>query len=161
MHKDIMAVEGKLTPLSSKTHITYQFHLGHPLSSLVIDFRYTPKQFLDKEASQRLIVEAIERYSDSAWVELHKKQWDHFYPLQNLLTLSLDSPSGFRGSAHRHDPKQQHQICREGSKTSPGFIAGDISSGVWKVTISVHCVVTPDCRYELFVRGTTDEMAAI
>lgn len=100
MHKDIITVEGKLTPLSSKTHITYQFHLDYPLSSLEIDFRYAPKQFLDREASQPLILEAIEIYSDPAWVALHKKQWDNFYPLQNLLTLSLDSPLGFRGSAH-------------------------------------------------------------
>ncbi|MEK5239881.1 hypothetical protein NST99_29915 [Paenibacillus sp. FSL L8-0470] len=154
MHKDIITVEGKLTPLSSKTHITYQFHLDYPLSSLEIDFRYAPKQFLDREASQPLILEAIEIYSDPAWVALHKKQWDNFYPLQNLLTLSLDSPLGFRGSAHRHAPEQKHMICPDGSKTSPGFISGDIPSGVWKITISVHCVVTPDCRYELFVRGT-------
>ncbi|WP_410770199.1 hypothetical protein [Fontibacillus sp. BL9] len=154
MLKDIIAVEGKLTPLSSKTHITYQFHVEHALSSLEIDFRYSPKPFLDREASQPLILEAIETYSDPAWVELHKKQWENFYPLQNLLTLSLDSPTGFRGSAHRHAPEQQHIICPDWSKTSPGFIAGDVPSGVWKVTISVHCVVTPDCRYELFVRGT-------
>lgn len=154
MPKDIIAVEGKLTPLSSKTHITYQFHLEHALSSLEIDFRYAPKQFLDREASKPLILEAIENYSDPAWAELYKKQWENYYPLQNLLTLSLDSPSGFRGSAHRHAPEQRHMICPDGSKTSPGFIAGDVPSGVWKVTISVHCVVTPDCRYELLVRGT-------
>lgn len=153
MHKDIITAQGKLTPLSSKTHITYQFHLDHPLSLLEIGFSYTPKQFLDREASQPLILEAIETYSDPAWVELHKKQWDTFYPLQNLLTLSLDSPVGFRGSAHRHTPEQQHMICPDWNKTSPGFIAGDVPSGVWKVTISVHCVVTPDCHYELFVRG--------
>lgn len=154
MHKDIIAVQGKLTPISSKTHITYQFHLEHAMTSLEIDFSYAPKQFLDREASQSIILEAIERYSDPALVELHKRQWDNFYPLQNLMTLSLDSPLGFRGSAHRHAPEQKHTICPDWSKTSPGFIAGHMPSGVWKVTISVHCVVTPDCSYELIVRGT-------
>ncbi|WP_458127015.1 hypothetical protein [Paenibacillus sp. Z3-2] len=153
MQRDIIAVEGKLNPLSSKTHITYQFHLDPHLSLLEIEFRYAPKSWLDKEASQPLILEAIETYSDPAWIELHKQEWEKFYPLQNLLTLSLDSPEGFRGSAHRHDPEQQHVICQDESKTSPGFIAGEIPSGVWKVTISVHCVVTPDCCYELLVRG--------
>lgn len=153
MLTDIITVEGKLTPLSSKTHITYQFHLKQDLSSLEIDFRYEPKQFLDKEASRPLIMEAIETYADPAWGELYKKQWENYYPLQNLLTLSLDGPSGFRGSAHRHPPDQQHVICSEVGQTSPGFIAGDIPSGIWKITISVHCVVTADCRYELSVRG--------
>lgn len=163
MSKDIIAVEGRLTPLSSKTHITYQFHVERALSSLELDFRYAPKPFLDKEASKPLILEAIESYSDPAWTELYKKQWENYYPLQNLLTLSLDSPAGFRGSAHRHAPEQRHLICRDVSKTSPGFIAGDVPFGVWKVTISVHCVVTPDCRYELLVRegGSADEMASI
>lgn len=154
MHEDIIRVQGKITPGSSKTHIVYQFHLEHSMSSLEIDFGYAPKQFLDREASKPLILEAIERYSEPASAELHKRQWENYYPLQNLLTLSLDSPSGFRGSAHRHAPEQKHIICPDWRMTSPGFIAGDVPAGIWKVTISVHCVITPDCSYELTVRGT-------
>lgn len=154
MQADILAAEGKLTPLSSKTHITYQFHLDNPLSSLEIEFQYAPKPYLDKQASQPLIIQAIETYADPAVADLHKKQWEQFYPLQNLLTLSLDGPDGFRGSAHRHAPEQRHIVCGDGSRTSPGFIAGDVAAGVWKVTVSVHCIVTPECRYELVLRGT-------
>lgn len=154
MPTEIIVVQGTLTPLSSKTHIIYQFHLDYPLSSLEIEFRYAPKPYLDKEASKPLIAEAIEMYADPAVAELHKQQWEQFYPLQNLLTLSLDGPDGFRGSAHRHAPEQRHIVCGDGSGTSPGFIAGDVAAGVWKVTVSVHCIVTPECRYELVLRGT-------
>lgn len=95
MHKDIIAVEGKLTPLSSKTHTTYQFHLDHPLSSLEIDFRYAPKQFSDREASQPLILEVIETNSDPAWVELHKKQWETnaIYFANEYMDIDVDAVS--------------------------------------------------------------------
>lgn len=149
----LLEAEGKLTPISSKTQLTYQFQLNHECEFLDIDFKYAPKQYQDKAASHELIMEAIEKYAEPEWAEPYKKNWEGFYPLQNLLTLSVDGPEGFRGSAHRHPPEQQHRICSDASQTSPGFISGKLAAGVWKITISVHCVVTPECRYVLEVRG--------
>ncbi|WP_166244043.1 hypothetical protein [Paenibacillus turpanensis] len=158
---ELLTVEGTLTPLSSKTHITYQFHIDEPSASLVIDFKYSPKVLEDREAARPLIVEAIEKYVEPSVAELQKKQWERFAPLQNLLTLSIDDPSGFRGSAHRHPP-EQHHILGEG-EASPGFIAGPLPSGIWKITISVHCVVTPTCTYHLTVRkgGDAHELGTV
>lgn len=153
MESNLLEVEGKVTPLGSKTHITYQFPVHQPTTHVLIDFKYGPKTYSNKEASYPLIMDAIERYAEPERVEAYKEQWESFYPLQNLLTLSVDGPDGFRGSAHRHSPEQQHTISQDARTTSPGFIPGPIVAGVWRITISVHCVVSPECRYELIARG--------
>lgn len=158
---DLLIVEGTLTPLSSKTHITYQFHIDEPPACLDIDFEYSPKVLEDQEASRLYIVEAIDKYVEPSVSELQKNHWERFVPLQNLLTLSIDDPESFRGSAHRHPPKQHHFVAE--SQASPGFIAGPLPAGVWKITISVHCVVTAACHYRLALKKGwgAHEMAAI
>ncbi|MFC4602024.1 hypothetical protein [Cohnella hongkongensis] len=148
MH-ELLVVEGKLHPSSSKTHITYQFHISAPLPALQIDFQYAPKRLEDKSESRRLIEQSIEQYVHPSLQAAYMDKWEQFMPLQNLLTISVDDPSGFRGSAHRHPEKQRHLLAL--SSSSPGFIPGAIREGIWRITISVHCVVTPDCDYLLRV----------
>lgn len=159
--RELLAVEGGLTPLSSKTHITYQLYIPEGIDVLEIEFAYDPKTLDDKKASKPLIEEAIRKYVDPALQGVYSQQWDKFYPLQNLLTLSVDDPHGFRGSAHRHPNHQRHILSLYAA--SPGFFAGQVGEGVWKVTISVHCVVTPECRYRLRIRegGESHEMASV
>ncbi|WP_028559322.1 hypothetical protein [Paenibacillus pinihumi] len=148
MH-ELLAVEGKLYPSSSKTHITYQFHIPTPLPSLQIDFQYAPKKSEDKSGSRRLIEQSIEQYVHPSMQAAYMDKWEQYMPLQNLLTISVDDPSEFRGSAHRHPEKQSYLLAT--SSASPGFIPGAILEGIWRITISVHCVVTPDCNYLLRV----------
>ncbi|TDQ37169.1 hypothetical protein EV213_11448 [Aureibacillus halotolerans] len=150
-----MIAEGSLTPLSSKTHISYQFHLSEPCPFLVVDFTYSPKVLDDKEASRPLILEAIASFASPSAIELQKEKWEQFLPLQNLLTVSIDDPAGFRGSAHRHSPDQRHILSSD--EASPGFLAGPVQSGIWKITISVHCIVTPTCMYRLSVKKGRDD----
>ncbi|CAM4285634.1 hypothetical protein [Paenibacillus tarimensis] len=146
---ELLTIEGTLTPLSSKTHITYQFHIDEPPARLAIEFQYSPKVLEDSEISRPLIMEAIGKYVDPSAADLQKQQWERFTPLQNLLTLSVDDPEGFRGSAHRHPPEQRHTLAV--GSASPGFIPGVLPAGIWRITISVHCVVTPACTYRLSV----------
>lgn len=148
--KDLLVVEGKLTPLSSKTHIAYQLYIPEAVESLHIDFSYSPKTLDDKDVSRVLIEDAIDRYVRPSQKSVYMEQWEKFVPLKNLLTLSVDDPQGFRGSAHRH-PNDQHHVLSP-RESSPGFLAGPIHEGVWRVTISVHCVITPECRYQLSIR---------
>ncbi|MFS0726498.1 hypothetical protein [Paenibacillus sp. 1P07SE] len=162
MNGCLLEVEGTLTPLGSKMHITYQFEIHQAVPIVLIEFKYAPKSFLDKEASYPLIMDAIERFTEPERIEAYHAQWENYYPLQNLLTLSIDGPDGFRGSAHRHAPEQQHAITGDSRTTSPGLIPGPITPGVWKITVSVHCVVSPQCHYALSVRGEApDEMDSI
>ncbi|GMX66661.1 hypothetical protein Elgi_59330 [Paenibacillus elgii] len=159
--KDLLIVEGKLTPLSSKTHITYQFYMPEAAECLVIDFSYSPKKLNDLHASRELIEDAIDQYVNPSLQPVYKEQWEKFVPLQNLLTLSIDDPDGFRGSAHRHPNEQHHVLSRK--ESSPGFIEGPIQDGIWRVTISVHCVVTEACHYTLSIRGgaSAHELASV
>lgn len=160
--RDILHVEGRLTPLSSKTHITYQFHLPEAIERLHVAFSYSPKKLEDPAKTQVLIHEALEKYVKPPLQDVYKKQWENYAPLLNLLTLSLDDPAGFRGSAHRHPNEQQHDIGAE--ESSPGFFSGPIQEGVWRLTISAHCVVTEDCHYKLLVQaegGARDEVVAV
>lgn len=154
MMHELLKVDGTLTALSSKTHITYAFHMDEPAACLLFDFTYSPKHLEDREASRELIVGAIDKYASPSNAEWQKTMWERFLPLQNLLTLSIDDPSSFRGSAHRHPPNQRHLLAEE--KASPGFIAGVLPAGIWKVTLSVHCVVTPTCTYSLVVKKGRD-----
>ncbi len=59
--------------------------------------------------------------------------------IQNLLTLSLFDPHGFRGAGHRHAPAQEIVLGPLGA--TPGFIPGPISAGDWLVEIDCHCVL--------------------
>ncbi|MCU6710960.1 hypothetical protein M6D81_19880 [Paenibacillus sp. J5C_2022] len=160
--KDILQVEGRLTPLSSKTHITYQFHLPEATDRLRVAFSYSPKRLEDPVKAKAMIHQALEQYAEPSQQERLKEKWESYAPLLNLLTLSVDDPDGFRGSAHRHPNEQLHLIGADIS--SPGFFSGRIQQGVWRVTISAHCIVTDNCEYQLLVQaegGASDEVAAI
>lgn len=159
--RELLTVAGKLTPLSSKTHITYQLYIPEGMNALHIEFEYGPKTLDDRDASKQMIEEAISKYVNPALQSVYLEHWKKFHPLQNLLTLSVDDPDGFRGSAHRHPNHQQHILSLH--ESSPGFFSGPIQNGVWKVTISVHCIVTQECEYQLRIREgeVSHEMASV
>jgi len=67
----------------------------------------------------------------------------------------MDDPRGYRGAAHRHTPEQEHRL--RNADASPGFWPGPIHAGRWRITVSVHAVVTDLCTYELLVLGNSEE----
>ncbi|MDR2091331.1 MAG: hypothetical protein LBP62_06790 [Clostridiales bacterium] len=76
-----------------------------------------------------------------------------YTPLKNLLTFSLDSPSGvYVGDAHRHDANQVVFVSEK--ESSPGFLPHKIEKGEWTLTLSVFFVeekgVKADIRAEVF-----------
>ncbi|MGG1657836.1 hypothetical protein [Brevibacillus sp. NRS-1366] len=140
---------GTLTPICSKTHLAFRFHLPQPSDELHIQFSYVPKRLEDPVTAEREIKTALHRDATEKQQQALIERWEEFFPLQNLITVSIDDPEGFRGSAHRHDPVQLHKLSE--TEASPGFTAGELPKGIWTVTLSVHCIVTPDCHYELKV----------
>jgi hypothetical protein len=145
----LILAEGSLTPVCSKTHITYTFNLQKEAKRLNIDFSYAPKILEDRPKAKELICEGINEYILEDQRDGFMRNWDSFLPVQNLLTISIDYYDEFRGCAHRH-PNEQHIYIAENDAT-PGFIAGKIAPGQWKVTISAHAVVTDICRYKLHI----------
>lgn len=60
-------------------------------------------------------------------------------PYNNLLTLSLFDPHGFRGAGHRHAPAQE--IVVDPAEATPGFLAGPVVAGRWLLEIDCHAVL--------------------
>lgn len=87
--------------------------------------------------------------------------WIHFRfrpgmveTVQNLLTLSLFDPVGFRGAAHRWQVDQKIRVA--GELATPGFFSGPLYPGRWQVEIDAHEIVNDGeahgwCEYELTV----------
>lgn len=142
-----------LRPEDSKSNLYFPFTVPEGTKKLLITYSYSPKLLEDKEKSYELVRENIlrdapedtDRYTD----------YDEFLPLKNLVTLSLDSPTAFRGAAHRHDERQHHEIGRDFA--SPGFLKGSINAGQWRLSLNIHAVVTEVCTCKIKIEGETEE----
>lgn len=143
----IVDVKGQVTPECSRTHITYRFDIPRPVGELKIRFSYHPKRLEDLEKSKAIILESIEKYSNSRYPELDKAKWEAFMPLTNLITLSVDDPEKHRGAGLNHEPEQL--VCISDLQASPGYVNGPIIAGMWSVTLSIFGIVTDHCNYEL------------
>lgn len=147
MNQLILDVQGIVHPNSSKTHISYRFHLGTQGGKLRIHFAYEPKNLEDQEQSKTMIFESINKYTEPNQRERIQAKWESFLPLKNLITVSVDDPERHRGAGHRHDPEQLLVISE--LEASPGFVSGKMLAGMWHVTLSLHAIVTESCRYTL------------
>jgi hypothetical protein len=94
MKRIILEVEGQVTPLSSKTHISYNFYLGQPGGKLWISFAYEPKNLEDRELAKMMIFESIDKYTEADQRERLQAKWESYLPLKNLITVSVDDPEG-------------------------------------------------------------------
>jgi hypothetical protein len=75
--------------------------------------------------------------------------------LNNLLTLTVFDPAGFRGAGHRQG--DEHFVTIGQAKASPGFVPGPVPAGVWTVVIDTHLVMPgPQCTFKLEVSGTDE-----
>lgn len=145
--------EAKLRPDDSKSNRYIPFTVPEGTEKLFITYSYSPKILEDKEKSYELIRENIlrdapedtDRYTD----------YEEFMPLKNLVTLSLDSPTEFRGAAHRHDESQHHEIGEHFA--SPGFLKGKISEGQWRLSLNIHAVVTDICTCRIKIEGEAEQ----
>ena len=118
--------------------------------TLNIHFTYKPKILLNNRTAKKIICDGIDRYTtyDS---QNEFKNWRKYLPIQNLLTISLEDPNGFRGSAHRQNP-DQHIVLSQNDASS-GMLPGRIIPGLWTATISAHAVVTTRCKYWIRITG--------
>jgi hypothetical protein len=142
-------VERSLEPGASRSHIRFPFDIEAGAGGLEARFSYEPKLLADERRERELIAQGLRLYAGS--LDPPGEATRRREPLSNLLTLSLDGPSGFRGCAHRHDPDQSITIGRD--EATPGFVPGAVEPGRWTATVSVHCVVTDRCTFRLRVRA--------
>lgn len=145
--KTLINAIGVLTPPCMKSHITYSFYIGENIKEIIINFQYYPLTLSDRSLSQSIIDDTLSGYG------IHDKDeadWQKYLPLKNLLTLSIDDQLEFRGAAHKHENYQEVHISQ--ASATQGFIKGAIIAGQWKLTISVHALLTEECTYKLEVK---------
>ena len=147
--KTLIRAEGRLTPSCSKTHISYSFTLTAEAERLHIDFSYRPKILEDDSKARKLVEDCFQEFGGET-AEDERNKWHLYLPVNNFLSLSIDDPEGFRGCVHRQTHRQTLYLMH--NIASPGLLPGRIGPGQWRVTISVHAVVTDLCRYSLHVR---------
>ena len=136
-----------LCPEDSKTNVCIPFVVKEKCHSLELVTSYTPKKCEDKEMAMDLIRAGIEKYVPIQY-RMRCGDLEHYLSsVVNLVTLSLDSPSQYLGSAHRHASEQRHIISAGFS--SPGFIRYLPDPGDWRAVINVHAVVSPKVYYRL------------
>ncbi|MDP4098133.1 hypothetical protein OIN60_15345 [Paenibacillus sp. P96] len=160
--KSIYNAQGLVFPDCTHSHITYAFHMPEPVQAVCVRFAYDPKLLTDEQQAKEMIQDSMWKYG-YAGEETGGDEWRRYAPLKNLLTLSVDDSVRHRGTAHRHDPQQEHLLGR--TEASPGFLAGENPAGIWRLTVSLHAVVTERVSYRLEVAvetmqegGTQDEM---
>lgn len=130
-----------------KTNIRVPFLLKSGGKSLKISFSYSPKILNDNQKAVLLIEDCLNR--DAGEFANEYSDYSEFLPLKNLITISLDSPNGYVGAAHRHSPSQTVLISE--TESSNGFIPCKIAAGKWSVVINVHAIVTDYCDFNLKV----------
>ncbi|MEI8378416.1 MAG: hypothetical protein WCF95_07760 [bacterium] len=146
----IFAKEILLHPKDSKTNITLPFIIESDFERLEVHFSYAPKELKDKALSLEYINVGMKKYAPGDY-RLGYKNSDEYLPVLSLITLSLDSPIGYIGCVHRHNPDQTHILSEKFS--SPGFINQKPIKGTWQAVVNVHAVVTENCTCQIEVFG--------
>lgn len=142
----VLEKSGVITPDMDKTNIQFEFDLPGDVSAVIIDYSYSPKTLENEDEALRLISAALKKYEGA---ECGKDPHD-FLPVNNLITISVDDPQGYRGAAHRQTNKQRIIIAEKNS--TPGFVNREISAGKWRVMLNVHCCVC-NVEYNLKISG--------
>lgn len=144
-----------LTPKDTKTNVPLCFFAEHDLQRMEIRFRYFPKALADVELAHRYIDEGMAKYAPEPYRKGYKS-WTEYLPIVNLLTVSLDSPEGYLGCAHRQNPEQVHVLTE--TKSDYGFIPARLPKGEWTLTVNVHALVSESCTFELQILGEEKEI---
>lgn len=132
----VLDIAKRLNREDCNKHIKFDFTVDEGAKSLKLFFEYTPPYLEDKEKSRQMIEQAFIGYMG----EIDPKRVDNYLPLRNLLTISVSSPDGWIGTAHRHLKILDYYINEE--KASRGFHPTRIIAGKWSITVSIYSVLT-------------------
>lgn len=130
-----------------KTHLNFNFEVNEDFSRLVVDVSFSPAH--DGGAGTADVAATLRR--DAPYLNFTEEDLKRALPLRNYVEVSLDSPDGWLGSAHRHGSVKHYEISE--SQASLGFRPAKLTRGTWVLTLSVHAVVTPSVRLLARVEG--------
>lgn len=134
------------------THKEIPFDVPEGLKEIRIKIAYSPKDFDDETASLAIVREVLKK--DAWYASFEEKDLKYFLPLKNHISLSVDSPDGWLGTAHRHAPVQEHFINER--ESAYGFRPAPVTSGKWKITLSMNCIITGKVTVRVIVEGSDE-----
>ena len=161
---ELLRVERRLTPADHQTHRRYAFEVPAECTALHVEVRYQPK-YLPLDESRSWVQQAIASQSAALADDLGNGQlvdaWARAFAtstaqrrVANLITPSLDDASGaYRGAGHRQSPDQRIEL--RPASASPGFTQGQLPTGTWHLTLSVHTLVSAACAVSIQIGAET------
>lgn len=145
----LFSLDRTFTDEDHHTHRVYEFSVPPGLREIRVKLAYSPKDFDDEEKSLEIIRGILAR---DAWYETFtEEEVRGFLPLRNHISVSIDSPDGWLGTAHRHAPRQEYFINEK--DCACGFRPAQIKAGEWKITLSFNCVVTGTVNVRVVAEG--------
>lgn len=123
-------------------HLYYEFNLEKMAKKLTIDFSYNPKIVdLNEQLAKTMLKATMNKF-----YSIHPYNDDNismFLPLTNHITLSLDSPNGWIGTAHRGNNISHIELTNENADR--GFNLTNLIPGIWGFSLSVNCLISKQC----------------
>lgn len=144
-----MTIIGKhqliLTRQDDQTNVIIPFSLDKTYKKLLISFSYEPSH-ATREESEPLVLNAIERY------QIYDGQYDPenidgFFPIENLVTLSITKNGEFIGARHSKDRFGTIELSKDSA--SLGYLKTAIEAGHWEVQLNVHCIASKNIEVHL------------
>ena len=78
--------------------------------------------------------------ANSGQIDIHFRFTPYrVHDIQNLLTLTVFDPGGFRGAGHRDG--DSHQVLESATEATPGYLPGPLPPGEWIVQIDTHMIM--------------------
>lgn len=137
---------------SDQSHIQFQFYVPKLLDHLIVQLHYDPPHL--KEEQDDLMLNGRSAFYDFN-IHTNSKAKEKIFPLNNLITLSIDDPVGFRGSCHRHQPNLEVRMTNH--TASLGIISRPLEAGMWAFTVSCHAIVTEQINVTFTVLGESEQ----
>ncbi len=122
----------QMNHLSHQSHLSFRFHMPESVQKVIIYFEYDPLWECNKDNMRR----SLDKEGHYDLNEMNDEGY------RNLLTLSLNDPTGFRGAHHYFNTQQKIEISAE--TASFGFMKGMIQTGMWELIISCHGIFSDE-----------------
>lgn len=145
----LLSLEKTFTDDDHHTHKVFPFSVPSGIKEIRVKMSYSPKDCDDEEKSLAIIRGILSR--DAWYRTFTEEEVRGFLPLRNHISVSLDGPEGWLGTAHRHAPKQEYFINEK--DCACGFRPAATVAGEWKITLSLNCVVTGKVDVRVVVEG--------
>lgn len=135
----------------SQTDVSFYFDVAEGVEKIRIRFGYFPGTETDPLICIPPIEQSMNRYYGCFPRALQPMEKEHFLPIKNLVTLSLDKDGVYLGNAHRWATRQEHVISC--GQASLGFLPPEKMEGKWHGMLHLHEILSERVTGHLIVEG--------